>query len=70
MPKILEDESGENLQALTIETLAAELHVPIDQVRRTYQEQLARLSSAARVRDFLGVFAARNTRLALRNAGR
>jgi hypothetical protein len=64
--KVVDREAGEASQALAIESLAAELHVPIDEVRKAYQAQLARLRSGARIPDFLEVFAMRKTRAAFR----
>lgn len=49
-----------------IARLAAELHVPLYQVREIYQAQLDRLGAEARIESYLGVLAARNTRSILR----
>jgi hypothetical protein len=70
MQKIHENENGQSTQTFAIESLAAELHKPIDEVRQTYEQQLARLTSGARIRDFVAVFAVRNTRKTLRDQGR
>jgi hypothetical protein len=68
IPKIVEKAAPENLQTIAIESLAAEFHIPIDAVRRTYDEQLARLKSDARVHHFVTVLAMRNTRATLRHS--
>jgi hypothetical protein len=68
IPKIVEDVAPENLQTIAIESLAAEFHIPIDAVRRTYDEQLTRLKSDARVHHFVTVLAMRNTRRTLRHS--
>jgi len=65
-----ENEGGQSLQSLAIESLAAELHKPIDEVRHTYERQFARLKLGARVQDFVAVFAICNTRTALRDETR
>jgi len=70
MRKIHDAQTGENQQDLAIESLAAELHQPVEKVRRAYEEQFARLKSGARIQDFLTVFAMRSTRARLRHAGR
>ncbi len=62
MPNARNDEADETL---ALESLAAELHLPVIEVRITYERQLARLRSAARVPQFVTLFALRNTREAL-----
>jgi len=59
------NENGQSTQTVTIESLAAELHKPIDEVRQTYEQQLARLTLGAQIQDFVAVFAVRNTRKTL-----
>jgi hypothetical protein len=66
MARIRNDEVEESL---AIESIAAEFHLPIVEVRHTYERQLARLKSAARVPQFVTLFALRSTREALQ-AGR
>ncbi len=70
MQKLYENESAQSLQSIAIESLAAELHKPRDEVRRTYERQFARLKLGARIQDFVAVFAMRNTRTALRGESR
>ena len=56
-------------ETLALEALAAELHLPVIEVRTTYERQLARLRAAARVPHFVTLFALRNTRAALQADG-
>jgi two-component sensor histidine kinase len=70
MSKILPPQAEQTLQILAIESLAAEFHKPVVEVRQTYEKQLARLKSMARIHDFLTVFALRDTRSRLRIAQR
>jgi hypothetical protein len=49
-----------------VEELSAELHVPVDEVREIYRQQLSRLAAGARIQSFLGVLATRNSRAVLR----
>ena len=66
MPNARNDEAEETL---ALESLAAELDLPVFEVRTAYERQLARLRAAARVPQFVALFALRNTREALQ-AGR
>ena len=62
------DYTGVNLQeqyARVVETIAAEMHLPIDEVRRVYDNEFARLKVDARIFDHLALFAARRTRATL-----
>jgi len=60
--KDLEFDDRESPQALAIESLAADLHLPVETVRQVYDEQLARLKSRAQITHFLAVLALRRTR--------
>ena len=62
MPNARNDEAEETL---ALESLAAEFHLPVIEVRKAYDRQLARLRVAARVPQFVVLFALRNTRQAL-----
>lgn len=69
MLKSDDDRAAQSQQTLALESLAAELSVPVEEVRRTYHQQLARLKADARVPDFLFVFALRSTRNSLKSSG-
>ena len=45
-----------------VEELSNELHLPVNEVREIYRQQLKRLAAEARIHGFLGVLARRNTR--------
>jgi hypothetical protein len=68
MEKIHRNEAEGAPHALAIESLAAELHMPVENVWRTYEKQLARLKVDARVHEFLPVLAMRKTRATLRRS--
>jgi len=53
-----------------VEELSNELHLPVNEVREIYRQQLKRLAAEARIRGFLGVLAMRNTRSVLRGGRR
>jgi hypothetical protein len=57
--------SAETTNTLIIEAIATETRRPIDEVKRVYDDQFARLKSGARITDYLVLFAARQTRAAL-----
>jgi Protein of unknown function (DUF3562) len=66
-PKLASPTSGAIDAELTaVEGLSDELHVPVNEVREIYRQQLQRLAAGARIRSFLGVLATRNTRSVLR----
>lgn len=48
-----------------IEVIASETNRPFDEVKRVYDDEFARLKSDAQVFDYLVLFAARRTRIAL-----
>ena len=50
----------------TIEHLARESQVPVDEVAQLYDEARAELEVGARIKGFLGIFAIRNVRKLLR----
>ena len=56
---------SETTNTLIIEAIATETHRPIEEVKRVYDDQFARLKSGARITDYLVLFAARRTRAAL-----
>jgi hypothetical protein len=68
MAKIYDDQTEENLHRYAIESLAAELHYPVSEVRRIYEEEFVRLKTGARIKDFLVVFATRGARASLLRA--
>ena len=49
-------------QDLAIESLAKEIDVPIDDVARLYERELARLGIGASIAHFVPIFAIRNVR--------
>ena len=53
-------------QGLALERLAQESQVPLDDVRRLYASELAKLEVGARIRGFLPVLALRKVRRTLR----
>lgn len=53
-------------QQQTLERLARESQVPVDEVARLYEHARAELEVGARIRGFLGIFAIRNVRRVLR----
>ena len=50
----------------TIDHLARESQVPVDEVAQLYDEARAELEVGARIKGFLGIFAIRNVRKLLR----
>jgi hypothetical protein len=52
------------------ELLSRELHVPIDDVKRLYEDEWARLALGARMTDFLAILTLRNVRTSLRERGK
>lgn len=55
-------------QGPTVERLARESHVSIDDVARLYANEMARLAVGARIQGFLPIFAARKVREMLRKS--
>ena len=55
----------EDKNADIIQRLATEINRPIDEVKRVYDGEYARLKSDARIFDYLSLFATRQTRAAL-----
>jgi len=66
--KIHRNDAAGAPHVLAIESLAAELHMPVEDVWRAYEKQLAGLKMSARVHEFLPVFAMRKTRATLRRS--
>ena len=54
-----------NLQLNAIEEIALESGRPLNEVRKIYEAELARLKANANIRDYLLLFASRRTREAL-----
>ena len=50
----------------TIEHLARESQVPVDEVAKLYDDARAELEAGARIKGFIGIFAIRNVRRLLR----
>ena len=50
----------------TIEHLARESQVPVDEVAQLYDNARAELEAGARIKGFIGIFAIRNVRRLLR----
>jgi hypothetical protein len=55
-------QSQQSQQELAVQFLAKESHVPIEEVRRLYGSEMAKLEVGARVRVFLPIFAIRKVR--------
>lgn len=53
-----------------IETLSRKLQVPVHEVHEIYSHELQRLTSQARIPNFLGVLAASSTQSILRSGNR
>ena len=64
------DHSKESHHQRTIEFLAREARVPVDEVAQLYEDARAKLEVGARIRSFLGIFAIRNVRKMLRQRSR
>nr|ACF98067.1 hypothetical protein [uncultured bacterium 888] len=62
MQNVYDDPKEQSLHKSVIESLAAELHRPIDEVRGVYEDEMVRLKTDAKVKTFLAVLAARCTR--------
>ena len=65
MVQIIASVTAEKNNADIIERIAAETHRPIDEVKRVYDDEYARLRSDARIFDYVALFATRNTRAVL-----
>jgi hypothetical protein len=60
------DSSNESHHQRAIEFLARESQAPVSEVAQLYEEARAKLEVGARIRSFVGIFALRNVRTALR----
>jgi hypothetical protein len=60
------DHSQESHHQRAIEFLARESQAPVSEVARLYEDARADLEVGARIRSFVGIFALRNVRKALR----
>jgi len=60
------DSSNETHHQRAIEFLARESQAPVSEVAQLYEEARAKLEVGARIRSFVGIFALRNVRKALR----
>lgn len=70
-PKLWSPGSGAiDAELRVVEELSNELHLPVNEVREIYRQQLQRLAAGARIQGFLGVLAMRNTRSVLRGGHR
>ena len=54
--------NAESNRTSIVEMIAMEMHRPIDEVKRVYDQEFAYLKSEARVFDYLVLFATRRTR--------
>jgi hypothetical protein len=61
--------SNEFQQQRACEFLAREAHVPLDEVKRLYEQEWARLALNARMTAYLGILTVRNVRNSLRARG-
>ena len=64
------DSSNQSHHQRAIEFLARESQAPVSEVARLYEEARAELEVGARIRSFVGIFAIRNVRKALRQRSR
>jgi hypothetical protein len=60
------DSSNESHHQRAIEFLARESQAPVSEVAQLYEDARAKLEVGARIRSFVGIFALRNVRKALR----
>ena len=63
------DVESDTYHDLVIASLSEKLGVPQHRVHEVYWQQHKRLSSTARIRDFVDVLASGNTRMILRKEG-
>jgi len=64
------DHGKESHHQRAIESLAEESQVPVNEVAQLYEDARAKLEVGARIRSFVGIFAIRNVRKALRQRSR
>ena len=60
------NQSEETLHQAAIEELAQEVDQPLENVKAVYENEYARLKSDAKIMDYVGLFASRRAREALR----
>jgi hypothetical protein len=68
-PELQRHARSENIGDI-VAGLARKLNLPLEEVEIVYRDQLARLESQARVRNFIGTLARRNTLRCLRDRHR
>jgi len=56
------------LHEAVIDSLAAEMHRPAEEIKQHYLREIERLQEGARVRDFISVCAVRHLRQTLRTS--
>ena len=65
MGHIHHDANPDKISANIIETIASETHRSVDEVKRVYDDEYARLKSDAHISNYLVLLATRRTRAVL-----
>jgi hypothetical protein len=55
--------------ATAVQTLADEIHQPVEAVQAVYERELVALQATARIKDYVALFAGRRTREVLQRGG-
>jgi hypothetical protein len=66
--QLYDDDADRMRHHSVIESLARDLHQPLDEVQRQYEAALEEIKAGARVKDYLVVFAVRRIRELFRRA--
>jgi hypothetical protein len=56
--------------ALAVQSLADEIHQPVETVQVVYERELVALQATARIKDYVALFAGRRTREVLQRGDR
>jgi hypothetical protein len=56
--------------ATAVQTLADEIHQPVETVQVVYEREFIALQASARIKDYVALFAGRRTREVLQRGGR
>jgi hypothetical protein len=62
-------QSQQSVERRTIERLATDAHLPLDEVAKLYEHERAALVASAHVTNFLPIFVVRNVQEILRHKG-
>jgi len=68
--KLYKDPAEAEKHQRAIESLAAETHAPVEEVRSVYEGELEQIKAAARVEDFIPTLTHRRTRAQLKRRRR